>query len=202
MAELLASERERAILHAARTRFAYYGFSKVTMDEIAADVSMAKASLYYYFPTKERLWESVLAQEKDQFLTEIEVVLTKPISASEKLRKYAQKRFELFRELVNLSAVSLSGVGDVNKVFGNLFAELEQEEVKLVLRILQEGRRSGEFTLSNPHQTAELIPHVLQGLRARAVRKLHDARPAEDVYESVKQEGKLLIEHLLQGMTR
>ncbi len=202
MAEPLTSDKERAILDAARTRFAYYGFSKVTMDEIASDVSMAKASLYYYFPTKERLLESVLAQEKNHFLAEIEVILRKPVSASDKLRKYAQKRFELFRELVNLSALSFSGGGDVNKAFGNLFNELEQEEVKLVLHILHEGKRSGEFTLSAPQQTAELIPHALQGLRLRGARKLHDARPAEDVYESIKQEGKVLIEHLLHGMVR
>ncbi len=200
--EPLTSEKERAILDAARARFAYYGFSKVTMDEIAADVSMAKASLYYYFPTKEQLLESVLGQERAQFLAEIGVILRKPIPASEKLKKYAQKRFELFRELVNLSALSFSRMGEANNTLGSFFYGLEEEEVNLVLQILLEGKRSGEFRLSNPQQTAELIPHALQGLRVRAIRKLHDARPAEDLYDAIKQEGKVLIEHLLHGMLR
>ena len=53
MTEQLSTEKQAVILDAARKRFAYYGFSKVTMDEIAADIGMGKASLYYYFPTKE-----------------------------------------------------------------------------------------------------------------------------------------------------
>ena len=42
--------KEKEILEAARSRFAHYGYSKVTMEEIALDVEMGKASLYYYFP--------------------------------------------------------------------------------------------------------------------------------------------------------
>jgi TetR/AcrR family transcriptional regulator len=35
------------ILEAAQRQFARYGLSKVTMDEIAEEVGMGKASLYY-----------------------------------------------------------------------------------------------------------------------------------------------------------
>ena len=37
--------KEKAIIKAARERFAHFGFSKVTMDEIAADIEMGKACL-------------------------------------------------------------------------------------------------------------------------------------------------------------
>lgn len=60
--------KEKEIILAARKRFAYYGFSKVTMDEIAADIGMAKASLYYYFPTKVDLFIAVVTEEQDQFI--------------------------------------------------------------------------------------------------------------------------------------
>ena len=68
-------DKECAILKAARQRFAHYGYSKVTMDEIAADVEMGKASLYYYFPTKENLFQEVIVQEQDEFAEEIEKIL-------------------------------------------------------------------------------------------------------------------------------
>ena len=54
-----SKEREKPIIEAARKRFAHYGFSKVTMEEIAADAEMGKASLYYYFPTKEELFSAL-----------------------------------------------------------------------------------------------------------------------------------------------
>ena len=46
MTEHPAGRKEKAILEAARKRFAYFGFSKITMDEIASDVALGKASLY------------------------------------------------------------------------------------------------------------------------------------------------------------
>jgi AcrR family transcriptional regulator len=39
-----------SIIEAARKRFSHYGLTKTTMNEIAADIGMSKASLYYYFP--------------------------------------------------------------------------------------------------------------------------------------------------------
>jgi len=33
--------------------FRRFGLAKVTMDEIAADLGISKAALYYYFPAKE-----------------------------------------------------------------------------------------------------------------------------------------------------
>ncbi len=69
--------KEKIIIEAARNRFAHYGFSKVTMEEIALDVDMGKASLYYYFPTKEDLFRSVISQEINELQKNIEQILQK-----------------------------------------------------------------------------------------------------------------------------
>ena len=74
MSENLSGEKTQNILSAARRRFAHYGFSKVTMDEIAGDVEMGKASLYYYFPTKEDLFKAVVIQEQNEFVNYIETL--------------------------------------------------------------------------------------------------------------------------------
>lgn len=202
MTEQLTEDKETAILQAARKRFAYYGFSKVTMDEIASDVAMGKASLYYYYPTKEKLLQAVLLHEKDHFLAEIQVILHAEDRASDKLRKYADKRFELFKELANLSMLSFARLGEVRNTFGELFAELEKQEVKVVHQILQEGKRAGEFAITNLQQTAELIPHALQGLRFRAIKKKDGDRLDDSAYDALRQEGKLLVDHLLKGIQK
>jgi TetR/AcrR family transcriptional regulator len=92
--------KEKEILKAARSRFAHYGFSKVTMEEIAADVGMGKASLYYYYPTKEDLFKSVIHKEQNVFIGEIEKLFCRKISAENKLRNYVKKRLEYFQELI------------------------------------------------------------------------------------------------------
>ena len=44
--------KKEKILEAAHHRFLHFGYSKTTMNEIAGDLSMSKALLYYYFPEK------------------------------------------------------------------------------------------------------------------------------------------------------
>ena len=54
------SDKISNILSAAQKRFGLYGLEKTTMKEIASDLGVSKASLYYYFPDKESLLKAVV----------------------------------------------------------------------------------------------------------------------------------------------
>ncbi|MEO5967356.1 MAG: TetR/AcrR family transcriptional regulator, partial [Ferruginibacter sp.] len=56
----MAKDKKEAILEAAYKRFAHYGVNKSTMEEIASDLNISKASLYYYFPDKLTIYAEVL----------------------------------------------------------------------------------------------------------------------------------------------
>ena len=57
----MAQDKKRdAIIDAAEKRFSHFGVAKTTMNEIADDLSISKASLYYYFPDKLNLYAAVL----------------------------------------------------------------------------------------------------------------------------------------------
>ena len=47
--------RENAIIDATNALLAQKGYDLMTMDEVAAEVGIAKASLYKHFPSKEAL---------------------------------------------------------------------------------------------------------------------------------------------------
>ena len=51
--------RERIMDHA-RERFLRQGFSKVTMDELSADLGMSKKTFYKFFPSKEELLRTIV----------------------------------------------------------------------------------------------------------------------------------------------
>ncbi len=194
--------REALILAAARKRFAYYGFSKVTMDEIASDVGLAKPSLYYYFPTKEKLFRAVVAHEQEEFTHDIELMLKKDAPAGEKLREYVDMRIRLFRDLVNLSALGAQSWAELSSIFGDLFKTLEEQELKLLHAVLLAGKDTGELDLANPGQTAKLILHALHGLRLRTFYTGRPPHAENGVYADLKKETDHLIELLLNGMKR
>src|SRR5512135_789574 len=136
-AEQISTEKQGLILDAARKRFAYYGFSKVTMDEIAADVGLGKASLYYYFPTKEKLFQEVLKQEKSQFFADIESMIGKRMAPCDMLRQYAYRRIQHFRNLANLRALQFQQSPETRASFLSLHKDFQKQEIALLQQILE-----------------------------------------------------------------
>ncbi|MEK8051921.1 helix-turn-helix domain-containing protein [Ideonella sp. DXS22W] len=61
--------REDAIVAAVKRLLAEKGFDLMTVDEVAAEVGIAKASLYKHFASKEQLAAAAMVQTMDQALT-------------------------------------------------------------------------------------------------------------------------------------
>ncbi len=57
---MATSKSEKTVLAAAENVFAQKGFDGARMDEIARKAGVNKALIYYYFPSKERLFRAVL----------------------------------------------------------------------------------------------------------------------------------------------
>jgi len=200
MAEQLSTEKQAVILDAARKRFAYYGFSKVTMDEIAADIGMGKASLYYYFPTKESLFEEVVKQEKSQFFSDIQSMADEKISASDMLRRYAAKRIEHFRNLANLRALGFQQQGEMRASTLEMYREFQQQEVKSLEQILQIGKKNGEFSIST-QQSAEAIMQMLYGPRSWLLHKQQNNLD-DETFLRLEEASKEIVEIILNGIRK
>ncbi len=78
--------REEAILDAAHVLLGKYGYDAMTMDDVAAEVGIAKASLYKHFESKEKLAASTMVRLFDRTVDQL-AALPANLSAYEKLRK-------------------------------------------------------------------------------------------------------------------
>jgi TetR/AcrR family transcriptional repressor of mexJK operon len=165
MSEQVNSEKSQSILEAAQKRFARYGLAKVTMDEIAQDLGMSKASLYYYFPTKESIFRAVIAQEQERFIQAMQAILSQAVSAGEKLRLYLENRWPNLRGLLNLSAVNLNSCYQMTPIIGDLYEAFAQNEAELIRQILDEGQKRLEFAAADSKECAIVLLHMLKGLR-------------------------------------
>ncbi|MCL5028073.1 MAG: TetR/AcrR family transcriptional regulator [Bacteroidetes bacterium] len=192
--------KEKNIISAARKRFAHYGFSKVTMDEIAGDVEMGKASLYYYFPTKEDLFKAVVVEEQNEFTKKIETILQKQTSFSEKLNEYVEQRLKYFHDLVNLGMLSVHSLFDIKSMFKKLFEDFEAQELILLKRIIEDGKNAGEFRKDLPEDLTKIFLHMLQGLRLRVIKILTEHRSEDDTYKELEREMKIAAEIFIKGI--
>jgi TetR/AcrR family transcriptional regulator len=159
-------DKSEIILNAAQKRFSIYGVEKTSMREIADDVNMSKASLYYYFPDKESLYLKVIEKEQSEFLKSIMEDIRVISDPGECLRKYAIKRLSYFRTLLNLGRLKVVEIYGLKPVLASTLARFSEEERKLVARILDSGRQSGQFGIQDIHKTAVLFLDLLKGLRS------------------------------------
>lgn len=194
-----SKEKEVLILEAARKRFGYYGYAKTTMDEIAGDIGMGKASLYYYFPTKESLFRSVIALEQDEFGTQVAGMLRQEMSSPERLHAYVRLRLDYLRQFITLSKLSSQSFLEIKPALADLMRSFFNRELDFMERILEVGCGSGEFAIDDIHGTAQVLLHVLQGLRMRTLRTT-DHRPDEPQFNELREESRLVVDLLLHGI--
>ncbi len=192
--------KEEAIVAKAHKRFAYYGYSKTTMDEIAHDLGMGKASLYYYFPTKESLFRAVIMAEQDEFTARAATLVAGPGSASEKVLAYVEKRLDYFRKTMILGKFSLQTFSEVRPIFSGVLEELGRAELRFLGQILIAGNQAGEFVLDRPETTARVLLRVLQGLRFLMFKSAPGGEPGEREFQDLQQETKIATEIFLRGI--
>ena len=198
----ISNEKQSLILEAARKRFAHYGYSKVTMDEIANDIEMGKASLYYYFPTKESLFSNVIRLEQDEVANELELIVNSDISCADKLRKYLSARIKLFQKLLNIGTLSAHSFMDTKSVYIKLFLEFEKKELEFLNIILEEGMKRGEFKNSLEKETPTVLLHMMQGLRFRVLKQHRGSDLDKKILNEFQNEMEIALNLIINGIMK
>jgi AcrR family transcriptional regulator len=162
MAETLQRDEivVRDILDTARTLFRQSGFKKTTMGDIARSLGKAKSSLYYYYPSKEDIFEAVLYAEMDELLDQIHQSIRQAGSSKEKLIIYCRCRLNKLNQLCNLSDALKSEIAELHCIMADLKNKFDTSHVELVKDILAEGVNNGEFKQIS-EDNIELIAYLM-----------------------------------------
>ncbi|MFV0345895.1 MAG: TetR/AcrR family transcriptional regulator, partial [Bacteroidales bacterium] len=137
-------KKKELILKVAQEVFSKNGYKGTTLGEIAVAVRKGKSSLYYYFGSKEELFNEVILWEVELLKKELSRVINRNITPIEKLREYIITKLMTFRGLSNL--YNALGKDEPEKEFiDNIMGKYDREEIRMIKRILIEGVRQGEF---------------------------------------------------------
>jgi AcrR family transcriptional regulator len=200
MQDRRSAQKEEAILDAARKRFAYYGYSKTTMDEIAGDVGLGKASLYYYFPTKESLFRAVIKSEQDEFVKHAEALVGTGKPAPEILRAYIERRLEYFQRAVGMGKFNFQTYSEMKPVMSEVMKDFARCEHRILVRILRKGCADGDFLMDDPEQVSHVLLYVLQGLRLRIFNTGNELPPGEHQFKELRHETSMAMKIFLRGI--
>ncbi len=146
-----SSDSREAILNAAQRLFVNRGYRGISMREIADEVGMTKAALYYHFRDKEQLFMAILSGVLADLATLIEECRASGTSSRERIEA-------IVRQIMLLPAERRASLRLASQELGNLDVEtrqrfVEQYHTEFIGRlssILADGMACGELKAINP----------------------------------------------------
>jgi AcrR family transcriptional regulator len=158
-------EKIQIIIEASQKRFGLYGLEKTSMREIADDLKISKASLYYYFPDKDSLYKAVVEKEQDEFISNISARISKIHEPEQLLLDYADVRLSYFRTLLNLSRTRMEAYSALKPGFVEAIHIFTEKEKEIIIEIFNKGISNGVFYIDDKETLAILFLDLLKGLR-------------------------------------
>jgi AcrR family transcriptional regulator len=141
------TDSRRKILEAATEEFIENGFSGARVDHIALRADINKAMIYYYFSSKEKLYQAVIDEHVDRVGDEVLTKIGESADFEESLLAIAAVYMEVFTEKARYMPIFLrefaSGGGRLRNSIHRMATE--RGLPALFLRKLEEGQREGRF---------------------------------------------------------
>ena len=155
--------RTRIIL-TARKIFSHYGFRKTTMEEISRALKMGKSSIYYYFVSKEEIFEAVVLYEANQLRRQLTQAIKEVDSPPDKLRNYIYVRMRAFAELSNYYNAVFDKNLDHFEFIEKIRSRYDREELAILRLLVYVGSTRGVFRVRDSEYAAMAIQTMLKGM--------------------------------------
>jgi AcrR family transcriptional regulator len=157
-------EFRKKILITAGQIFSRFGFRKTTMEEVAKALKMGKSSIYYYFSSKEDIFEAVVLYEANILRNELTTAIKSVDSPIVKMEKYVFVRMKSFEKLSNYYNAIFDKNLDHYEFIEKIREKYDREETAILRLILYDGARKKVFNVKNSEYTALAIQTTLKGL--------------------------------------
>lgn len=161
---------QEQILAEAKRLFQVYGLAKVTMDDVAKAIGKGRSSLYYYYKSKDEIFDAVVMIEIREMLTAMTRAVEQASGVEQKLRAFFLTKLEVFREKraffktldLGMDADMLSKFQKTKLVHHNLII---RQESSLLEQLLTDGMNKGELRKMAASELEVLILVLLSSLR-------------------------------------
>lgn len=143
-------EVRNQIVVAATEHFSRYGYEKTTVSDLAKTIGFSKAYIYKFFESKQAIGEMICANCLREIEDEVNTAIQKAEYPVEKLRvlfkvivEASLRLFSQERKLYEIAASAASEKWDATVAYENRI-------LKVLQKIIQEGRQTGDFERKTP----------------------------------------------------
>ncbi len=161
-----AGRKLETVTRAARQLFLQQGFSATSMDAIAKEAGVSKATLYAYFPSKETLFASLIQADCEEFTRALpQPDLSEGLYPA--LRRFAHQYAKVFIERKDIALVrAIANESGRFPELGRLFYESGPlATIKRLARFLDEAKAQGLLDFEDSIVTATQFLSLIRGER-------------------------------------
>ncbi|WP_048825953.1 TetR/AcrR family transcriptional regulator [Bacillus sp. B-jedd] len=134
------------IIEAAVTVIAENGYHQAQVSRIARQAGVADGTIYLYFKNKEDILISLFEEKMGAFIEKIEGAIAGKETAAEKLLLLIESHFKMLSENRSLAIVTQLELRQSNKELRLRINEVLKGYLKVIDKILLEGKQNGEFS--------------------------------------------------------
>jgi TetR/AcrR family transcriptional regulator, mexJK operon transcriptional repressor len=186
--ETPASGKAESILAAAKRAFLANGFGAVSMDAIAREAGVSKATVYAHFTGKEELFGAVIGRECERYLASFSAGELDPRDVRESLIVLGRRFLEL---VLSPDGIALHCIilGEVTRfpVLGQVFWRAGPERQRVQIEaFLKSAAASGRLELPDTRLAAEQFVSLVRGeIQLRHLLRLEGDPAAQAIREAV-----------------
>jgi AcrR family transcriptional regulator len=191
----------RAILNAARARFLHYGFKKTTIDEIAADASIGKGTVYLYFENKEEILLTIAREVKRNITDQMRAIAGSLAVPEEKLRRMF---LASILSVHDVSQVTVHGCELVNELLSPQLMRCGQTEretqLALIAEVISEGVAKTRFALPENSTSEHIATQLMLAMVSFYPPYLNPCHAKPSCRIGLESQANAMLDYLLRGI--
>jgi len=178
----MKNKRQRKIiLESARKLFAKFGIQKTSMQDIASNAKLGKSTLYYYFKSKEEIYENAFMEELSEIKSKILCEINKENDPIEKLKCFIISRLNCLSDFAIYWSVQLENYLSCSSLFKRLKDKAMEMDNKIIRKILMEGSRKGVFKSKDIEAALFFLNKAIIGLQMVGITEMNIKKEAEGI---------------------
>ena len=142
------------ILKAAERVFQKWGSNKTTMEDIAREAGKGKSTLYYYYQSKEEIFDAVVIIEFEKIIQKAKELAQETETAKERLITYIVESINEMKNRISAYTIIREEIKHNKNFIGKLRDTFKGREEKYIQEILKFGLENKEFTFINKSEVA------------------------------------------------
>jgi AcrR family transcriptional regulator len=161
------------VLKAARDLFQRFGLCKTTMEDIAKAAGKGKSTLYYYYTSKDEIFNAVIEDEMHEVFATVREAVERAETAEDKMKAFTTTKIKALSQKVNLYSI-VRGETDNTELIRKLRKTFDNREIGLIQSILTFGMTTREFRPIDPLDLENMAYIIVSAIRGIEMNLIED----------------------------